>query len=320
MGLSSASFAWNNVGHMVVAEITYKNLSDAERTQIAEILKEHPHYKVFLTADVPKGVNEDEWAFLKAATWPDWVRPSRAGDKQYKDPKITKFNRPTWHYMNDPFVLEAKSDTTQPATKPVAASQPTTKEVNILEALADNRAILADTTAPAADRAVALCWVLHLTGDLHQPLHAASMISARFPQGDKGGNDQAVNTGAGVLNLHKVWDDLLGTAQNYTAVSFMAGDVLRDPRCDVQKHDDYRKHQTPAEWAEESHQLAVSLVYLEGNLSTAVMSDYQSKKIADTEVPGLPTMYLENARDVARVRVALAGERLADVLKAAMKK
>ncbi len=306
---------------MVVAEIAYQNLTEAERTQIAELLKEHPHFKQFLSTDVPKGVTEVEWAFLRAATWPDWVRSSRPGDKQYKDPKITKYNRPSWHYMNDPFMADSKSDTTQPTTMPVAVtSPPTTKEVNILEALADNRAILADATAPVADRAVALCWLIHLTGDLHQPLHAASMFSSRFPQGDKGGNDQAVNTGTNVMNLHALWDDLLGTAQNYTAISFLAGDILRDARCDPEKRDDYLKHKTFPEWAEESHDLAVSFVYLDGNISTALMKDYQSKKITVSDVPGVPPMYLENARDVARVRVALAGARLADVLKATLKK
>jgi len=313
---ASVSLAWNNTGHMVIAEIAYKNLTEPERAAIAEILKQHPHYKLYLTADLPNGVSEEEWAFVRAATWPDWVRPSRPGDKQFKDATITKYGHSSWHYTNLPYNVDRRTDA---ATQP-AASQPASKDVDVLEALADNRALLADPNTPAPDRAVALCWVLHLVGDLHQPLHAATMYSSRYPQGDKGGNEQALSTPAGVYNLHAIWDELLGTAQTYTAIHFLAGDITRDARNDLEKQDDYRKHKTFPQWAEESHDLAVSFAYLDGHLSTGTMKEYQSKTLSASDVPPAPPMYLENARDVARLRVALAGARLSDILQAALRK
>ena len=46
------------------------------------------------------------------------------------------------------------------------------------------------TSAKAADvdRARALRFLTHFVGDLHQPLHAAELFSAQFPDGDVGGN------------------------------------------------------------------------------------------------------------------------------------
>ena len=47
-------------------------------------------------------------------------------------------------------------------------------------------------------------------GDLHQPLHAASWYNKDFPDGDRGGNSEVVNTPGGVLRLHAFWDEALG--------------------------------------------------------------------------------------------------------------
>src|SRR5262245_36945752 len=71
-----AAFAWNDTGHMTVAMIAWRQLSDVQRTKVGELLKQHPHYKLFLAANAPEGVAEDEWAFLRAAIWSDFVRPS----------------------------------------------------------------------------------------------------------------------------------------------------------------------------------------------------------------------------------------------------
>jgi hypothetical protein len=82
-----------------------------------------------------------------------------------------------------------------------------------LETLLQQRAILADRRAPLPQRVVALAWVTHLIGDMHQPLHAGK-------QEDRGGNltcvawrgepsrlvtldDSLRCSGA---NLHALWD------------------------------------------------------------------------------------------------------------------
>ena len=39
------------------------------------------------------------------------------------------------------------------------------------------------------EKAIYLTWLMHLVGDIHQPLHCAAVFSEQFPNGDKGGND-----------------------------------------------------------------------------------------------------------------------------------
>ncbi len=59
-------------------------------------------------------------------------------------------------------------------------------------------------------KAVYFCWLLHLIGDLHQPLHssAACFSAKRFREGDLGRErDQRLPTRG---NLHGRWDGMLG--------------------------------------------------------------------------------------------------------------
>src|SRR4051812_12618552 len=94
--LSSASFAWNNRGHMLVAQLAWQEMKPSTREAAHEVLKKHPHYDEFLKADMPDGIEDDEWSFMRAATWPDWVRSN------YSD----EYHKPTWHYINIPFTPE----------------------------------------------------------------------------------------------------------------------------------------------------------------------------------------------------------------------
>src|SRR4051794_38397343 len=86
------TLAWNNTGHMLVALVAYRQLDDAQKKEIAEILAHHPHYESFLIERTPEGVSKEEWAFLRAATWPDYVRPAYPGRPQ-KPPSITKYHQ-----------------------------------------------------------------------------------------------------------------------------------------------------------------------------------------------------------------------------------
>jgi S1/P1 Nuclease len=41
-------------------------------------------------------------------------------------------------------------------------------------------------------KAIALAWLFHLVGDIHQPLHTAQLFTTEYPQGDRGGNEICV--------------------------------------------------------------------------------------------------------------------------------
>ncbi|MFL6842816.1 MAG: S1/P1 nuclease, partial [Sphingomicrobium sp.] len=75
-------------------------------------------------------------------------------------------------------------------------------EGDALQALAHFRSVLQDPNASLADKQLALRFVVHLVGDLHQPLHVGKCC-------DKGGNDVKVAWFGKSTNLHAVWDSAL---------------------------------------------------------------------------------------------------------------
>ncbi len=302
--LAPVARAWNSTGHMVSALIAYRQLDDAQRKQLGEILKHHPHYHQLLLEDKPENVSAGEWAFLKAATWPDLVRPPRPGD-HFKSPAITRYHHGAWHYIDIPYVLG--SGRFAPTTEPTP---------NAVIELKANLKMLSNVNAKPEDRAVALCWVEHLVGDLHQPLHCVSLYSEKYPHGDRGGNDEAIRTSSGVMALHTFWDDLLGTSDQYGAIEFVADEAQSE--ADTRTKARIRDHLPIEVWAQESHDAAIALAYLGGHLRSASSRDWYDKKIDADQVPPLPVAYEANATSLARQRIVLAGYRLADVLKTAL--
>jgi len=312
--------AWNDTGHMTVALIAYRQLDDATRQKIDAILQQHPHYKLYLTANLPQGASEGEWAFMRAATWPDFVRPARPGSQYelFKGPEITKYHQAYWHYIDMPWVPPMDRQKIDPSTMPShqPRSEPATQPTNILESLDFNAKELKSTTGE--QQAVALAWTEHLIGDVHQPLHATTLYSPLYPTGDRGGNSIAIRLNGYVMNLHSFWDESMGTSDAYSAIAFLATDVTSDPNLAPEKLAQMKQDASFRSWADESHEYGIAFAYLNGRLRSASMSQFDAKEISADQVPGLPPGYEQNARLVARRRVAMAGYRLADQIKSAL--
>ncbi len=321
--------AWNEVGHMTVAKLAYEQLDHKQKQAIDHVLREHPHYKMYLTAnapDGPDGPGAKEWAFLRAATWPDWVRPLEKDDRvDDTGMKVTRFHRPDDHFIDLPFVPPADKDKFDPTKL-----QP--DEENALVALTFHTATLKSKLASKADKAVALCWVLHLIGDLHQPLHCAKQFSTIFPtttgpdRGDRGGNFFGCRIDGEPVRLHTYWDDILGLVPGvthdtparqkkvYARIKSNYGD-LRDPAFARDKLPELKKATTFAQWADESHAAAVAVAYWDGDngkLLEAVL--VPSGKDVPADAPKAGAGYAATAKKTAQRRVALAGFRLADHL------
>src|SRR5262249_49945222 len=117
---ASPARAWNGTGHMVVALLACRDLKEnkpAVLAKVHDLLKKHPHYEEYGRADRPASVGEMEWVFLRAATWPDWVRPP----SPYQE-----FHVGDRHFINRPLVREDDEDKVdQDAVKEV-------KEENVL--------------------------------------------------------------------------------------------------------------------------------------------------------------------------------------------
>src|SRR5262249_20615114 len=76
-----------------------------------------------------------------------------------------------------------------------------------LERLQFFKGLLSDASKSAPDRAIGAAWVLHIVGDVHQPLHCSARVTTQEPQGDAGGNTFKLD--AANEDLHHYWDTMI---------------------------------------------------------------------------------------------------------------
>lgn len=286
--LPGAAQAWNKPGHMASAAIAYAELKQSHPDVLARViklLKQHPHHDRWAEAvSFLPPEDQDLAVFMRVARWPDDIRD---------DPR---YNHDRWHYINFPFKPPG-----QPAT--VKAVDPPRE--NILSAFEHNAVIAGCEEADADDRAIAVCWVFHLIGDIHQPLHSSTLFTSQFPQGDRGGTRfyiRATAQAATTVSLHTYWDGLTGSTDKFQTVRNKATKIrMAHPR---DQHGELSNKEFP-EWAAESFALAKTAAYRDGKLLGS-----------RDEVNGaaLPADYAATVKPIAYRRMALAGYRLADVL------
>jgi len=216
---------------MVVAKLAWLKLSPQTRQFASKILKSHPHYGEFLAADRPHNIAEDEWVFMRAATWPDWVRSHHAAD----------YNKPKWHYVDIPYVplysiLKTRDFPTDPP--------------NGIERIPT--CIEKIRSGTAEEKSVYFCWLLHLVGDIHQPLHCTSLFSEAFPTGDKGGNLSLIRIDGGrPVKLHPTWDALLGKSTSLSSIDGAVTEIQRLEQAYVESiNRDLQAHVTKADFQE----------------------------------------------------------------------
>lgn len=332
LALTNSAFAWNDVGHMTVARIAYSRLTEEERSSVVEILRHHPHLREVLLKGRPANVPEREWIFLTAATWPDHIRPPRgAHQTPVNSHSIYRFHHATWHYAN--FEYRAGQRETWLPDAPLPhfphPSNPS-DQTDVVEQLDRSyrvvRGMEPETSHPEIElqqpeiRAIRLCWMFHLIGDIHQPLHVVALVDDKIPalkHGDEGGNKLMIriNHAAAPRKLHTFWDDLLGTSERFEHIVDLAEMMTRDPRLAPTRFPEYTSHKLPWEFAEESYQIAKEVVYQNGRLHFALSSRLDAKEITANDVPVLSQQAVDQAHATAFRRITLAGYRLADRLK-----
>ena len=294
LAFSPLAFAWNDFGHMAVAEIAYKHLTPAARARAAALLKLNPSYP-----DWVKGVaaaDQDETAFLMAATWPDEIKrrsdyvddgehpsgPTAAQNIGYADKLMHRY----WHFIDLPFSPDGT-----PLANPV--------KPNAQTQIYAFRLTLLSSKASDALKSYDLAWLLHLAGDVHQPLHATSRFTQGLPKGDAGGNKVALCAPPCRDELHAFWDDVLGTSRSVAQVkAFAASLAPADPK---------RVAVTAgSRWVAESFRAAKASAY-----AAPVGTGGGPYTLDDA--------YKAAALKLAKQRAELAGERLARILNAALK-
>lgn len=297
IGLPAAN-AWNSIGHMAVAYAAWQQLTPATRQRALALLQKNPDYNKWLSY-IPAGTSDDDrdlYIFMMAATWPDEIKAQGSGFKLDGDiaPRTAeatnntgftdKYMHKYWHFVNTPF----STDGTALPPNPVPNAQ--TQIAAFRQTLASN----ASDDVKAYD----LVWIMHLVGDVHQPLHSATRITADAHRGDGGGNSVKLTNNPG--DLHGYWDNLLsvGETKNYP-VAVTAAKQL--PAASSAASD-----ANEADWVQESFDLAKSSVYI-APVGPA-LGPYT-----------LDATYGSNALVIAQQRVALAGARLANLLNANLK-
>lgn len=293
LGAAAEVSAWNDFGHMTVGAIAYDHLTPKVRTKVDALLRLNPSYREWVagSAEHDKG----KVAFIKAGTWPDTIKidvhytndgnrptdPDAGRNIGYADKLMHRY----WHFVDIPF----SSDGTALADPVIPNAQ--TQIVAFRETLRD---------LGASDelRSYDLVWLLHLVGDVHQPLHASTRFTRKQPKGDKGGNDVTVCTMDCGGKLHRFWDELLGTSEDYKAAIAKA-ETLKSVDTTLAAISD------EAIWIEESFLAAKQTAY--------------APPIGADEGPySLNDNYRAAAQNVAERRIALAGIRLAHLLNKAL--
>lgn len=56
------------------------------------------------------------------------------------------------------------------------------------------------------EKSLLMRYLVHVLGDIHQPLHASSLFNDRFPKGDQGGNLFKIKYSKDIEQLHKLFD------------------------------------------------------------------------------------------------------------------
>jgi hypothetical protein len=248
----SQAWSWNASGHRLIAQIAYDNLTPHARARFDAY--NHALDKVY-----------EPLSFVNSAVWLDAIR-SQGIDWYDK-----------YHYINLFFTTED-------------IPLPSTTEPNGVWATKQATRILENPKLNDFDKGISLRILLHVVGDLHQPLHAASRVSSLYPNGDKGGTVVILGKNPVAMTLHGYWDAGGGVCKNnhysVAKIAQKAAEIERRYPCKRTKSEFNA-------WAEESYALAINIAY----------------RINPGEIPS--EKYQRITRKISEQRISMAGCRLA---------
>lgn len=211
--LPESSGAWNATGHQLVARIAWDQMTTATRRNVIALLRAAPADACLLDLSSsdsrPLDARQREF-FMLVSTWPDIVRP-----KEEDARPCIRFHRRSWHFIN--YFWEGTSGATGD-DRPKDREDIEIPEVNAVERLTLFRPLAVCGATPCGteqeDRATTLAWIVHLVGDIHQPLHTSARVTSRPDEreGDQGGNLFKLDTSSAPLSLHGYWDGVVDRA------------------------------------------------------------------------------------------------------------
>jgi hypothetical protein len=216
----------------------------------------------------------------EAANWPDEMR---AAPGQYWQ----KTSVP-WHYVT----LNGITYDHAP------------KEGDALQALEHFRAVLQDSKASLADKQLALRFIVHLVGDLHQPLHNGKCC-------DRGGNEVKVTWFGKPTNLHAIWDSQMVDDEQLSFTELAAKLERHISNQDVIDWWDVN----PRDWVSESAEIRDTLYPTAKDMPKPATGKHR-KTDKSAPVPALSYDYVYKFSPVMERRLKQGGVRLAAYLNA----
>ncbi|MEI6562431.1 MAG: S1/P1 nuclease [Verrucomicrobiota bacterium] len=261
---TAAAHAWDAGGHQLIDAIAARKLRPEVVQQIDALLP-------LLDARFHQGRPYD---FVAAGTWMDDMRGL---GRDYKWAR--------WHYIDIPCEGDRFVEPPPP---------------HALWALDQATEVLRNKNAEPKARAEALGQIIHLVGDIHQPLHVAD-------RKDRGGNDVPIapfaTSGSGPKNLHAFWDEAWrydaqkGQITEMQFISTPSLALYKEATACILVPFAWRA------WAYETHAIACENGWPQKGVS------------GDQDAPvQLTPAFVHAAHEIALKRIALAGERLAALL------
>ena len=278
MILVSPSMSFWSTGHMIISKIAMDEIQKKDPSLLSKIQAEID----ILT----KYSKEDKHSFVESAVWAD----------DNKGVAWSAFN--DWHFVDTPVIA------------PDFHGEVEYERMNATWAIYQMKRTLSNKNKPSFDsglaRSFAWRYLIHIIGDIHQPLHASSYYSKEFPNGDRGGNSFKVNypKDRQIKNLHALWDswvDQYGSLwaplsdKDWDTLSKIVQNIIEEyPRS---KYEDRIKILDERKWAKESNEISKQFVY-------------DGIKSGDTPSQD----YIDRGRHVINEQLAIAGYRLADYI------
>jgi len=292
-GVVSAAFGWDESGHKITAYIAWQRMTPDVRERVIKVLLSAPEDSQIAAYYLPYGSRSVEARkrefFMLMATWPDIIR-----DKNF-DTRFRKYNNGNWHYSDTFWELRNGKVVFVESQEPNGLAMQKLNDFNQL----------IRGSAGDAEKAVAIAWLEHLIGDIHQPLHASGKITPSNPKGDQGGN-LFLLTPKGTPrdkqeNLHWFWDSIVGrylpNAKDQCDADYLdpiAQEIMKMYPYETEKNNlNLNKFDV---WAKESLDIATVTVY---------------KDLKFFEAPS--DKYKKRAFEIAQKRLALAGYRMGDL-------
>lgn len=308
--LPAPGYAWDDTGHRLSAYVAWDLFSSQERLALFDILQQHPRFEQDFLDVMPINVmvgsdlDKARWAIGQAAVWPDIARGFAAEE-------LIRYHRADWHWIDGAWVrgegihgnvyVGADSKPSQRGDVPGSVTAERDAD-NVVVALEYNLHVLNHPGSKPEERAIALCWILHLGADIHQPLHSGALVSRElFPNGDRGGNGIAVTGG----NLHSLWDGAL-RSQPFD-------DTLRRLTTAAMRAEPAQMVTDPYEWLEESREIMQLSVYTDEIKAGVLRSERRNSPLPEF---ALDADYIARMQGISENRLALAGLRLALILRA----